>query len=90
MGAGGGLRPTPRRAGRAQATEDLEQGVIFVHGQRAVASGEVNGGVVEKEPKGKSKRSIAIGPAVVGVIREHLERQDKEIAEAEGAYRQRG
>lgn len=77
-------------AGLKRPKIDLDQGVLFVHWQRAVASGEVNGGVIEKEPKGKSKRFIALGPAVVGALREHLERQDKEIAEAEGAYRQRG
>jgi integrase len=44
---------------------DLNTGVIHVHWQRAVASGEVNSGVIEKEPKGKSRRSIAMGPTLL-------------------------
>ena len=36
-------------------------GVLFVHWQRTATST----GVVEKEPKGKSRRAIALGPAVV-------------------------
>jgi len=69
---------------------DLDKGVIYVHWQRAVASGEVEGGVIEKEPKGKSKRPIAIGHALVELLKEHLERQEKEIAHAGVAYRRGG
>ncbi|MEV2240104.1 tyrosine-type recombinase/integrase [Micromonospora sp. NPDC049891] len=69
---------------------DLESGVIYVHWQRAVASGEVDGGVIEKEPKGKSKRSIAIGAAITKVLLEHLRRQEKEMAEVGVLYKQWG
>jgi Site-specific recombinase XerD len=69
---------------------DLENRVVYVHWQRAVASGEVDGGVVEKEPKGKSKRSIATGTALATVLSEHSERQQKEIAEAGILYQNGG
>jgi hypothetical protein len=49
-------------AGLKRPKLDLESGVIYVHWQRAVASGEVEGGVIEKEPKGKSKRTAARKP----------------------------
>ncbi len=69
---------------------DLDCQVIYVHWQRAVASGEVDGGVVEKEPMGKSKRSIAIGKALAEVLSEHFDQQQKEIVEAGDAYQNRG
>jgi integrase len=69
---------------------DLASGVIYVHWQRAVASGMVEGGVIEKEPKGKSKRPIAVGSSLIAVLREHQERQEKEIAQAGVAYRRGG
>jgi integrase len=69
---------------------DLDAGVIYVHWQRAVASGEIQGGVIEKEPKGKSKRSIAIGPVLVTLLAEHLERQQQEEARAGVVYRRGG
>jgi integrase len=61
-----------------------------VHWQRAVASGEVPGGVIEKEPKGKSKRSIAVGVVLGTVLTEHSERQEKEIADAGVLYQNGG
>jgi integrase len=69
---------------------DLDSGVIHVHWQRAVASGEVEGGVIEKEPKGKSRRSVAIGPVLVALLREHLQRQQAEEALAGVVYRRGG
>lgn len=66
---------------------DLDGGVVHVHWQRAVASGMVDGGVVEKEPKGKSRRSIAIGPALVALLRAHRDRQRAEKSLAGVAYR---
>jgi integrase len=74
-------------AGLKWSKVDLDNGVVHVHWQRAVASGEVDGGVVEKEPKGKSRRSIAIGPILVAMLREHLDRQRAEVASAAVAYR---
>jgi integrase len=72
------------------AKVDLDAGVIYVHWQRAVASGEVEDGVVEKEPKGKSRRSIAIGPSLVALLKEHRERQKAEEALAGPVYRRGG
>ena len=57
-------------AGLKWSKVDLDAGVMHVHWQRAVASGEVEGGVVEKEPKGKSRRSIAIGPTLTTLLTE--------------------
>ncbi|HCT75140.1 MAG TPA: recombinase XerD [Micromonosporaceae bacterium] len=59
---------------------NLEDGIVYVHWQRAVASGVVVGGVIEKEPKGKSKRSLAIGTAITSVLGDHRAFQDNEIA----------
>jgi integrase len=67
-------------AGLKWSKVDLDAGIVHVHWQRAVASGEVDGGVVEKEPKGKSRRSIAIGPILVALLCEHLVRQRAEGA----------
>jgi integrase len=69
---------------------DLSTGTLHVHWQRAVASGEVDGGVLEKDPKGKSRRSIAIGPALVAVFGAHQIRQHKEIDALGLAYRRGG
>lgn len=55
---------------------------LIVHWQRTA----VSRGVVEKEPKGKSRRAIAIGPAVVAELRAHRERQDGEKLLAGLAY----
>jgi integrase len=77
-------------AGLKWSKVDLDAGVVYVHWQRAVASGEVEGGVVEKEPKGKSKRSVAIGPSLVALLKEHRERQNAEEALAGVVYRRGG
>lgn len=62
---------------------DLDRGVLLVHWQRAATST----GVVEKEPKGKSRRSIALGPGLVAELRAHQGRQDAEKARAGVMYR---
>jgi integrase len=62
---------------------DLDRGVLLVHWQRAATSR----GVVEKEPKGKSRRSLALGPAVVAELRAHKLRQDAEKIRAGVIYR---
>jgi hypothetical protein len=77
-------------AGLKWSKVDLDVGVVYVHWQRAVASGEVEGGVIEKEPEGKSRRSIAIGPALVALLRAHLERQRAEEELAGVVYRRGG
>ena len=38
--------------------------------------------MIEKSPKGKSRRAVAIGPAMVKVLREHKARQNEEKAKA--------
>src|SRR5262245_7622351 len=55
---------------------DLDKGIVFVHWQRTATST----GVVEKEPKGKSRRPIALGPAVVAELDEHKAIQHAEKA----------
>lgn len=50
----------------------------------------VDGGVVEKEPKGKSKRSIALGRLLVMLFRDHLGRQEKEMEKAGDLYNRLG
>jgi integrase len=77
-------------AGLKWSKVDLDAGVVYVHWQRAVASGEVEGGVVEKEPKGKSRRSIAIGPTLVALLRSHRDRQRAEEDLAGTVYRRGG
>jgi integrase len=62
---------------------DLDKGILFVHWQRTATSA----GVVEKEPKGKSRRAIALGPAVVAELRAHKIRQEAERARAGVVYR---
>jgi hypothetical protein len=56
---------------------------VFVHWQRTATST----GVVEKEPKGKSRRAIALGPAVVAELRAHKAAQDAEKARFGVVYR---
>jgi integrase len=66
---------------------DLERGVLLVHWQRTATSR----GVVEKAPKGKSKRAVAIGPALIRLLEAHRARQDAEKRAAGIAvYRDRG
>jgi integrase len=64
---------------------DLDAGVVYIHWQRTIAGNKV----IEKSPKGKSRRAIAIGPAMVQVLREHKARQDEEKAEAGLIYHDR-
>jgi integrase len=73
-------------AGLKWSKVDLDKGVLFVHWQRTATSA----GVVEKEPKGKSKRAVAIGPAVMAELHAHQLRQDAEKAAAGVAYRDGG
>jgi integrase len=77
-------------AGLKWSKVDTDGGVVHVHWQRAVASGTIEGGVVEKEPKGKSRRSIAIGPMLATLLGEHLSRQLVEQEQAGIAYRRGG
>ncbi|WP_307961836.1 site-specific integrase [Salinispora arenicola] len=77
-------------AGLKWSKIDLDHKILHVHWQRAVASGEVEGGVVEKAPKGKSKRSILFGSALGTVLSEHQRRQQKEMAEAGLLYKELG
>jgi len=46
--------------------------------------------VVEKAPKGKSKRAVALGPALVAALRAHQARQDAEKALAGAVYDDQG
>jgi integrase len=73
-------------AGLKWGKVDLDRGVLFVHWQRTATSA----GVVEKEPKGKSKRAVAIGPAVVAELWANKQRQDLEKARAGVVYRDGG
>ena len=45
---------------------------------------------MEKEPKGKSKRAVALGPAVIAELRAHKSREDAEKARAGVIYRDGG
>jgi len=65
-------------AGLRWAKVDLDQGIVFVHIQRTISGNKV----IEKSPKGKSRRAVAIGPATVKVLREHKARQNEEKAKA--------
>ena len=65
---------------------DLDRGILLVHWQRTTT----RTGVVEKAPKGKSKRAIALGPALVAALRVHRARQDAEKALAGSVYDDRG
>ncbi|MFD0746698.1 tyrosine recombinase XerC [Phytohabitans flavus] len=69
---------------------DLKGGAIHVHWQRSSASGVIAGGVVEKEPKGSSRRTIAIGPALVEILNLHRARQESEKAHAGWHYQDDG
>jgi integrase len=72
-------------AGLRWSKVDLEQGIVYIHWQRTISGNKV----IEKSPKGKSRRPIAIGPAMVQVLREHKARQDEEKAEAGLIYHDR-
>jgi integrase len=65
-------------AGLRWSKVDLDLGIVYIHIQRTICGNKV----IEKSPKGKSRRPIAIGPAMVRVLREHKARQDEEKAAA--------
>lgn len=69
---------------------DLERGAIHVHWQRSTAPGVIAGGVIEKEPKGSSRRTIAIGPALTQILNLHRARQEGEKAYAGWHYQDSG
>lgn len=72
-------------AGLRWSKIDLERGIVYIHIQRTICGNKV----LEKSPKGKSRRAIAIGPAMVQVLREHKARQDAEKAEVGLLYHDR-
>lgn len=57
-----------------------------MHWQRTIT----RTGVVEKKPKGKSKRTVALGPILVAALRAHRARQDAEKAAAGDLYEDDG
>jgi len=69
-------------AGLKWSRVDLEGGALMVHWQRTTT----RTGVVEKEPKGKSKRTVALGPMLVAALRAHRTRQDAEKPAAGDLY----
>ena len=73
-------------AGLKWTRVDLDRGVLMVHWQRTTT----RTGVVEKAPKGKSKRAIALGPVLVAALRAHQSRQDAEKAAAGSVYDDQG
>ena len=73
-------------AGLRWSRVDLENGIVYIHIQRTICGNKV----IEKSPKGKSRRPIAIGPAMVRVLREHKARQDEEKAAAGLPYHDYG
>ncbi|MFI7601202.1 tyrosine-type recombinase/integrase [Actinoplanes sp. NPDC049681] len=73
-------------AGLRWSKVDLEMGNVYIHSQRTICGNKV----IEKSPKGKSRRPIAIGPAMVRVLREHKARQDEENAAAGLLYHDYG
>lgn len=54
---------------------DLDGRSLAVHWQRTTTS---RNGVIEKEPKGKSKRTVPLGSVAVTVLQAHRRRQDTE------------
>ena len=62
---------------------DLDGAALAVHWQRTTTSGN---GAIEKAPKGKSKRTVPLGPVAVAVLRGHRRRQDAEKAAAAEVY----
>jgi len=69
---------------------DLDRGAIHVHWQRCCAPGVIADGVVEQGPKGTSRRTVAIGPALVAIINQHRARQEAEKARAGWHYHDAG
>jgi integrase len=74
-------------AGLRWSKVDFARGVIRTDWQRTTATHQGDHGVVEKETKGTSARNIAVGPAVLEVLRRHRARQEEEAALAETGYR---
>ena len=74
-------------AGLRWSKIDFERGIIRTDWQRTIATGQGDHGVVEKETKGTSARNIAIGAAVIAVLREHKQRQEREKAVCGVLYR---
>ncbi|WP_249714831.1 tyrosine-type recombinase/integrase [Rhizomonospora bruguierae] len=66
---------------------DLDAGLLRVHWQRTATSSE---GAIEKAPKGKSKRTVAIGPTAVTVLKAHQRRQEVEKETAADLYEDGG
>jgi integrase len=65
---------------------DIEKLSMRIVWQRVV----VDGGVIEKEPKGKSKRTVALG-AILGILfRDHQSRQNQEMQAAGDLYQRLG
>ncbi|GIH20453.1 hypothetical protein Raf01_86250 [Rugosimonospora africana] len=62
---------------------DLEGRALAVHWQRTTTS---RNGVIEKAPKGKSKRTVPLGSVANTVLRAHRERQDAEKTAAAEIY----
>ncbi|MEV8517866.1 site-specific integrase [Dactylosporangium sp. NPDC051484] len=60
---------------------------VAVHWQRTTTS---RNGVIEKAPKGKSKRTVPLGTVTVTVLRTHRDRQDSEKAAAAEIYEDGG
>jgi integrase len=69
-------------AGLKWSRVDLESGAVNVYWQRTTT----RAGAVEKEPKGKSKRTVALGPLLVAALRAHRAKQDAEKAAAGDLY----
>jgi integrase len=66
---------------------DLDTGALRIHWQRTATSSE---GAIEKAPKGKSKRTVAIGPTAVTVLLAHQRRQEAEKEAADDLYEEGG
>jgi integrase len=66
---------------------DLDGGVLAVHWQRTTTSSD---GAIEKAPKGKSRRSVALGPTAVAALGGHRLRQGEEKEAAGDLYEDGG
>ncbi|MFC0530426.1 tyrosine-type recombinase/integrase [Phytohabitans kaempferiae] len=62
---------------------DLDGGVVAVHWQRTTTSRH---GAIEKTPKGRSKRTVALGPTAVAALRAHRRGQEAEKRAAAELY----
>ncbi len=66
---------------------NLDAGALRIHWQRTATSSE---GAIEKAPKGKSKRTVAIGSTSVTVLQAHQRRQEAEKEAAADLYEDGG